>query len=300
MPPGGFLKLKMNSTILLSCFLLLFACPLFAREKTDVLVMRNGDRLTCEIKNLNADTLVISLDYAAGTVSIDWGKVDHIESKQLFIVTTRSGRAYSGSLSTPATPGARPTALEVLDLSAGTIELDKTQVVTLEETDLGFWRRLNSQIGLSSIYNKGNQSAQYTLAADAAYPSERWSASVSYNSTFSSSTGSSSATRNETHVGAQRLLRWNNWYYTGLADFVESSEQGIQLQSTFGGGIGRYLKHTNNSMISIYGGLAWQNIAYQQQAVPTSNLRAAAAAWCDRRAAQSVLFRRPGTAARRQ
>ena len=64
--------------------------------------MRNGDRLTCEVKSLDADTLSISLDYAAGTVSIDWGKVDHIESKQLFLVKTQGGLVYSGSLSTPS------------------------------------------------------------------------------------------------------------------------------------------------------------------------------------------------------
>jgi hypothetical protein len=241
------------------------ALPLTAREKSDVLVMRNGDRLTCEIQSLNSDTLSISLDYAAGAVSINWGKVDHIESIQLFLVKTQDGLVYSGSLSTPATPGARPTMIEVLEPSARKIELEKTQVIDMEETDLSFWRRLNGQIGLSSIYNKGNQSAQYNLNADATYPGKRWAASVSYTSSFSSSTGSSSVTRNETQLTAQRLLRWNNWYYAGLADFLQSSAQGVQLQSTFGSGIGRYLKNTNSTIISAYGGLAWENIAYQQQ-----------------------------------
>ena len=92
----------MNSRLLYIGFLLLFASPLLARDKSDVLVMRNGDRFTCEVKSLDADTLSISLDYAAGTVSIDWGKVDHIESKQLFLVKTQDGLVYSGSLSTPS------------------------------------------------------------------------------------------------------------------------------------------------------------------------------------------------------
>ena len=60
--------------------ILLAAWPLTAREKTDVLVMKNGDRLTCEIKSLSADVLYISLDYALGTVSINWFEVDHLES----------------------------------------------------------------------------------------------------------------------------------------------------------------------------------------------------------------------------
>jgi len=261
----------MKPKILHYCLLLLFALPLSARDKSDLIVMRNGDRFTCEVKSLDSDTLSISLDYAVGTISINWGKVDHIESKQLFLVKTQDGFVYSGSLSTPSTPGERPAKIEVLEESSSKIELEKAHVIHMEETDLSLWRRFNGEIGLSSIYNKGNQSAQYNLNADAAYPRERWAASVSYSSSFSSSNGSSSATRNETGLAAHRLLPWNNWYYAGLADFLQSSEQGIQLQSTFGGGIGRYLKNTNNTMISVYSGMAWQNIAYHEQVVPATS-----------------------------
>ena len=269
--------MKTSSKILLSLHLLLFALSLSAREKSDVLVMRNGDRLTCEIKSLSSDTLAISLDYAAGTVSINWGKVDHIESKQLFLVKTQAGIVYSGSLSTPSSPGARPTKIEVLEASARRIELEKEHVIDIEETDLGFWHRFSGQIGFSSIYNKGNQSFQYGVNGDMYYTRERWGAVASYNSSLAASTGATTSTRNDIAFGAQRLLRWNNWYYAGLADFLKSSEQGIQLQSTFGGGIGRYLKNTNKSMITVYGGLAWENIAYQQQVSPATNQQVTAA-----------------------
>lgn len=261
----------MRQTILYSCVLLLLALPLSAREKSDVLVMRNGDRLTCEIKSLDSDTLSVSLDYAAGTVSINWGKVDHVESKQLFLVKTQDGVVYSGNLSTPSTAGSRPTKIEIVESSSKNVQIDRSQVIHMEETDLSFWRRFNGQIGLSSIYNKGNQSAQYNLSADAVYPRERWSAGASYNSSFSSTNGTSAVTRNETQLTAQRLLRWNNWYYAGLLDFLQSSEQGIQLQTTLGGGAGRYLKNTNNTLISVYGGLAWEDIIYRQQIVPAAN-----------------------------
>ena len=41
-------------------WLLLGVVPGLAREKTDVLVMTNGDRFTCEIKGLDAGTLYVS------------------------------------------------------------------------------------------------------------------------------------------------------------------------------------------------------------------------------------------------
>jgi hypothetical protein len=241
--------------------------PLTAREKSDVLVMRNGDRLTCEIKNLSADVLYVSLDYALGTVSIDWFKVDHLESSQLFVVKTADGNVYSGTLSMPKTAGERPVSIEVLDPSGATVELPRTQVTRMDQEFQNFWQRFNGKVGLGAIYNKGNESTQYSLSSDVDYPRERWAASVSYDSTLSSSKGTSPSSRNQIDASAYRLMRWNNWYYKGIAEFLQSSEQGIDLQSTFGGGVGRYLKNTHHTAITLTGGIAYQRITYTQTVV---------------------------------
>ena len=103
----------MKAKFVVLCLSLFLATALFAREKNDVIVMKNGDRITCEIKGLTADTLYISVDYILSTSSVDWSKVDRVESKQLFIVKTQNGLVYSGSLSTPATPGGRPIMIQV-------------------------------------------------------------------------------------------------------------------------------------------------------------------------------------------
>jgi Protein of unknown function, DUF481 len=250
---------------------LFLAAPLFAREKSDVIIMRNGDRITCEIKGLDADTLYISVDYILSTQSVDWSKVDHVESKQLFIVKTQDGLVYSGTISTASAPGSRPVKIAIFEPADNTkVQVDKMSVVKMDETSSDFWQRFNGDIGLGFIYNKGNQSAQYSLNSEVNYPRPRWAASASYNSTLSSSTGTSPATRNEIDLNVMRLLRWNNWYYAGLADFLQSSVQGIQLQSTFGGGVGRYLKNTNHATISVTGGVAWQRINYLETVVPAT------------------------------
>jgi Protein of unknown function, DUF481 len=252
------------------CTFLLFVLvcvvsPVAAREKSDVLVMRNGDRLTCEIKSLSADVLYVSLDYALGTVSIDWFKVDHLESHQLFVVKTQSGEVYSGTLSMPKTEAKRPVSIEVVDPAGGKVDLPRTQVTKVDQGFQGLWQRFNGSVGLGAIYNKGNQSTQYSLSTDVDYPRERWAASVSYNSTLSSSQGTSPSSRNQIDASAYRLMQWNNWYYKAATDFLQSSEQGIDLQSTFAGGIGRYLKNTNHVAITLTGGFAYQRIMYGQK-----------------------------------
>ena len=40
--------------------------------------------------------------------------------------------------------------------------------------------------------------------------------------------------------------------------------QGINLQPTVGGGIGRFLKNTNRMTVTLLGGLAWQGTEYHQ------------------------------------
>ena len=49
---------------------------------------------------------------------------------------------------------------------------------------------------------------------------------------------------------------------------LQSSEQGIELQTSLGGGIGRFFKNTNNTSIAIIGGLGLQRINYDQSICP--------------------------------
>jgi hypothetical protein len=252
----------------LLCSVLAMPSSLLAREKTDVLIMRNGDHLTCEIKRLDSDVLYVKLEYVLGTISLDWTKVDHVESKQLFLVTTENGSVYSGALFMGPASVTRPVTIEVLEPSQK-VELKKTQVTRMDQTAEGFFQRFNGQIGLGSSYSRGNQSGQYNLNSSVNYPRERWSASASVVSNLSSSDGSSVSTRNDIELSALHRLPWNNWYYSGLTEFLQSSQQGIALQSTFGGGVGRFLKNTSRISLSLTGGFAWQQISYKQSLSPS-------------------------------
>ena len=99
--------LSLRAAVILSWAILLVG-PVFARESTDVIVMKNGDRLTGEIKGLNAGVLYVSMEYILGTSSVQWSEVARLESKQLFLVKTEDGSVYTGTLSTANTAGSRP------------------------------------------------------------------------------------------------------------------------------------------------------------------------------------------------
>ena len=243
---------------------LLLAIPLLAREKTDVLVMNNGDRLTCEIKGLDAGVLYVSFDYIKGTTEVNWLKVNHLESKQLFLVKTEQGNAYIGTLSTAETGEARPLYIEVVDEQEHTTELRRKEVVQLDQTDTNFWRRFNGEIDSGLIFSKANSSTQYTISSNVVYPRERWSAGGAFTSSLTGNTGAPTSTRNNGTLFYRHLLPQKNWFYTGVAGLLQSTEQDIALQSNVGAGIGRYLKNSNRARIALYGGMAYQNTRYNQ------------------------------------
>jgi Protein of unknown function, DUF481 len=264
-------------TVALS-FALLLATPLFARNKTDIIVMNNGDRFTCEIKGLDSGILYVGFDYIAGTISVDWSKVHHLESTQSFLVKTEDGSAYSGMLNTiESASGQRPMELRISETPEESVVVAQPQLVQLTQTSNQFWKRLNGTINSGTTYSKGNEAFQYQLNASVQYPRERWSAGGAVSSTLSSSTGSTVSTRNSLNLDALHSLRWNNWFYLGLGNLLQSATQSIQLQSNVSGGIGRYLTNTNRSTISVFGGIAYQNTRYTQdiETQPTQNVAAA-------------------------
>lgn len=266
----------MNARTVILSFAVLLAAPLLARDKTDVLVMKNGDRMTCEVKGLGAGVLYVSFDYIDGTTSVDWSKVARLESTQLFVVKTEDGSVYTGRLKTPETAADRPVKIQVVGTPEQETVIDQSQIVQMIATSEKFWQRFNGAINLGVIYSKGNQSTQYSLGSEAAYVRERWGAQANFDSNLSSSAGVNASTRNSLRVSAFRLLPSRNWFYSGVGDFLQSSEQGISLQSTLGGGIGRYLRNTNRMSVSLLGGAAWQNTSYKASLVPQGNQNLAA------------------------
>jgi hypothetical protein len=268
----------MNKRLWISVLFLILAAPVFAREKTDVLVMKNGDHMTCEVKGLDAGVLYVSFDYIDGTASVDWSKVDRLESKQLFVVRTSDGVVYTGRLRTPEKAEDRPVRIQVVEVpDHESVAIDRSQIVGMVATSERFWQRFNGEASLGVIYAKANQSTQYSLGSQTAYVRERWNAGINYNSSLSSSTGAATSTRNSLNFIAIHLLPKENWFYSGLAGLLQSSEQQIALQSTLGGGIGRYLKNSERASVSVLGGGAWQGTNYDRAVSPSNKQNVAAA-----------------------
>ena len=209
--------------------------PLFARDKTDVLVMKNGDRMTCEVKGLDTGTLYVSFDYIDGTASVDWSKVASLESKQSFIVKTEDGTVYSGSLRTPETAAGRPVKIEVIEAEAHEVELDRSKIISMTGIAEKFWDRFNGQVNFGISYSKGNQSTQFSFGSQTDYVRERWSAGISFDSNLASSTGANASTRNSLNGNLTRLMPRNNCITRVWQIFFKVLNKGFHIRAAWEG-----------------------------------------------------------------
>src|SRR6516165_6431071 len=162
--------------------------------------MKNGDRLTGEIKGLNGGVLYVSMSYILGTSSIDWSKVARVESKQLFIVKTQDGSVYRGMLTTAEAQGSRPISIDVIEASGNRASVGQEQIVDVAATSDKLLQRFNGDVNFGATYSKGNQTVQYVLGSNVEYLRERWSADASWSSSLSTSSGVTASTRNEITV----------------------------------------------------------------------------------------------------
>lgn len=242
----------------------LFMAPsTLAGPKNDVLYMKNGDKLTCQIKTMDAGAIYVSLDYVNGNIAVEWSRLARLESPNLFLVELDDGTVYSGNIAIHPVEGSDSVLVEITELDGHRVVFDKTRIAGFSSTGASFWGRLNGSVSSGVSYAKGNETTTYNLSSSVSYPRPRWSASIGINSNFSDNSSSTASTRNQFTLNAARLLRWNNWFYTGFVSGLQSSEQQISLQTNLGGGVGRFLKRTSNVRASLVGGLVWQGTLYE-------------------------------------
>jgi Protein of unknown function, DUF481 len=236
-----------------------------ARAKKDVLQFANGDRITCEIIKLEKGYLYVKLEYADGTVAMDWSKIVHVESPQGFVVADKSGLRYTGSLQTVTGENA-PEQLEVRETGSEIAHvIPRQEVVEVDRTDTSFWQNLHGGMNVGLNFTKQQNRTQYNFQSNALYQRTKWSTAANFQSSFSGG-GDLSSLRNDLQLNGTRQLYSPRNFYTGIAEFLQSNERQLDLRTTLGGAIGHVFSKTNNSLVTAYAGADWNRERYSAQA----------------------------------
>ena len=223
-----------------------------SRVTTDVVIMNNGDRITCEIKSLSQGELSVKPDYTNASVVLDWAKVARIESSQQFVVTDPHGAVYSGSL-----VGESKTRSLTVTGESETVTLNSANVVQIDQLGTTFAKRLRGDADVGTSFAKSNSQKNLTVQTDLGYQSIKYLFRLSTSSQYSSQQKTNDTNETSIKSSGFRQLGESNWYAGGLANFLSSSEQQIDLRSTIGVAIARRQIFTNKTNLNFIGGLAY-------------------------------------------
>lgn len=241
----------------------------WARDRLDVLTFTNGDRITCEIIKLEKGYLYVRLQYVQGQIGLDWSKVVSVSSPQNFVVADKTGKRYAGTLlgsvdekESKEEPGGMK--VQVTGPSENQI-IPGNEVVEIDQTDTSFWQNLHGDLNAGLNYSKQQNRTQYNFQSNTIFQRTKWSASETYQSSFSGGGGITDL-RNDLGLNFSRQLLSPRNFYSGLADFLQSDEQQLHLRMTLGGAIGHRFSNTNSKFISAFVGADWNRERYSAQA----------------------------------
>jgi hypothetical protein len=215
--------------------LLLAAAPVFA-QKTDIITLQNGDRITGEVKQLSRGRVEFSTD-DIGTIYLEWDKIATLVSTKQFEVVMSDGRRFLGSLHSDATG-----MLSVVG-PQGAGPLSLIAVTGIRQIGTSFWSRLDGSLDIGFSYTRSSEIAQLNLNSTTIYRRPAFEARLAGSGTLT-------ASEHQDESDDRATLQLSTFRYRGQRGYIG-----------LGGGL-----ETNDSLglvlrtqAGITGGMRWVN-----------------------------------------
>ncbi len=236
------------SALLITVIFAILSLPALAAPKTDIIIFKNGDKLTGEIKSLKRGRLNFNTD-ATGTISIEWDKIAYIESLQKIQVETSSGMRFFGHLVSTDASGSL-----VVATSSGPQTLDDAHVISMEPIEDKGLGAFDIDLTIGYNFAKAGGVTQGNFGIDVDYRTlERI-----YSFTVSTTTNDSDTQEisKRANIGLQYTRLWKNrWFVDGNLTLDQNDELGLDLRTSLGSSGGRLLIQSNKMLLSVQAGL---------------------------------------------
>ncbi len=231
---------------------ILLCASVTCAERTDELVLYNGNTITGEVKSLQQGKLKFKTDHA-GTIYFEWEFIESVTSINFFDVETQLGDHHYGAL------GLGPEAKQLTVIGpTESVVLDMIRVVTIAPIKRTFWARIDGSLNIGASYTSADSILQYSLESDAAYREQKYTAKITLSSIQTriqreEEAGETSFRDSLDFVYTR--FRKNRYFAAGGLEFSRSSEQGVDLRTELGWVYGRRFKQTNKSNLQAAAGL---------------------------------------------
>jgi hypothetical protein len=244
---------------------LLFVCPDAFGKRTDILILKNGDHITGEIKKLEVGILIFKTDDIE-TINVKWDKVESIQTENIYEIVLQRGQVYYGSIR----PGDRGGTLFIKGFSEET-RLYMSSIVKITRIRETFWEILDGYVKLGASYTKANGIGQISFGLSGNYRTRIYYLELTANSNVTATKGDQTSRKQDIFFNYKRFLE-NRWYWGGILGAEENTELGIQLRTLAGGGIGRYFIQTNINWFNGQAALTFNREWYVDATSATYNI----------------------------
>lgn len=234
-----------------------------AREKTDIVWMSNGDRLTGEIKYLQHGKLLLITD-SLGEVNIEWDEIERVKSDYDFQFERMDGSRVTGVINP------MPDQHKISRMSdETTVDLALRNIVRIAQIEEDFWDRLDGSLSLGYSFTKASDVAQGNISFRVTHRTEIRSFSFEGSSIVTNDQADEETQRSELGLTLTRF-RNNRWFNSYTLAFESNDELGLDLRTSVAAGIGRFLVQTNTSELGLMGGLvaSSENLSVKGPVIP--------------------------------
>jgi putative salt-induced outer membrane protein YdiY len=238
--------------------------PLQGKSKTDVVVMKNGDKFTGEIKKLENGILYFKAEYMVDAVQLDWARVERLDSQDPFNVSLISGKRMIGVI---VELQDRTLAVQSADAEIQGQPQEVVSIVPVEDT---FWKQLTGSIDYGFSFTGGTNVIQSSLSGMASYLGERWRSQMSGSSSFNYQSGARNSGRDNLYFQYLKLVS-DRWFVGTTASLMTSDQQDLTLRTSTGGAVGRDFVNSGTAGMFVLAGVDFSREKYSVGGLPDKN-----------------------------
>jgi hypothetical protein len=224
----------------------------YARDKTDVVELRNGSRITGDILSLEFGILTLSTDNMS-TLSIEWPAVRSVTSKFAFAIERSDGSKFNGTIAT-----SEGGADLIVTNETGTVRFPLTQLERLSRFSPRFWDRINGALAVGFSYTKSSAIQVGSVNFNSNYRSTTLDGSLAFSANSTKDSSGKTTNRALLTSGVQFLQQSRNFWGL-LASLERDQALGIDARLTAGAALGRrFVQGTFTELTGIAGLVATQ------------------------------------------
>ena len=214
---------------------------------TDVIVFKNGDRLTGEIKRLEQGQIYFKNSSMYETVRLDWEKIDRIVTDRTFIISLSDNERFTGTIEKDATRIQGKEGLRV-KTENGFLRLEHNRIVEIMPIERSFFKQFHVDADLGFTLARSESQRTLTSSLSVQRYTRLWNFTTTVDTQLNTRADVPDVSRNSVNIGSQFFVS-RDWFIPVIAQFQTSSEQSLDLRATVGGGVGRYFKRTNRTIL---------------------------------------------------